>query len=148
MCPYQVEVKNKQFLIKYILNLLQNVPVCNGGSKQNVCEAFRVDISFIIRARTLESEVGMINDCSSKNKCKQALACVHVCSGPGMQSSGLDTGFQILMGKFKRWCSHRVALYCASAGVSCLGVERWCLSKERLCIVCRLFWAQSLFLCA
>lgn len=36
--------------------------------------AYRVDISFIIRARTLESEVGMISDCSSKNKCTQALA--------------------------------------------------------------------------
>lgn len=111
-----------------------------------MCKACRVDISFIIRARTLESKVGMINNFSSKNKCKQALACVHVCSGPGMQSSGLDIYIQILMGKFKRSCSHSVALYCASAGVSCLGVERWCLTKERLCMVCRLFWAQSLFL--
>lgn len=49
---------------------------------QNVCGAYRVDISFIIRARTLESEVGMISECSSKNKCTQALALCMSAQGP------------------------------------------------------------------
>lgn len=67
MCPYQVEVKNKQSLINYILNLLQNVPACNGGSKQNGCEAYRVDISVFIRAGTLGSKVATINNCPSRH---------------------------------------------------------------------------------
>lgn len=41
-----------------------------------------MDISLFIRAGTLGSKVAMINNCSSRHKCEQALARVHARSGP------------------------------------------------------------------
>lgn len=95
------EVKNTNSCKSLYLEFALSVPVCSGGSKQNGCEAYRVDISLIIRAGTLGSKVAVINNCSNEYKCEQALARVHACSGAGMQSSALDTYFQILTGKFK-----------------------------------------------
>lgn len=133
-------------MIKYdILDLLENIPVCNGDSKQNVWEAYRVDISFIIKARTPEGKAGTINNCSGQKKHKQALA-LRACLLRALECTTL---VWTLTCKFS-WGSSKdsapTEYHCASAGVSCPGVARWCLTEKRLCMVYRLLWACSLFL--